>query len=84
MKKILSLFSGAGGLSCGFEKAGLNCLAGIDFSKSAIETFKNNHKKAVGIDGDIRKISIKEFKKKLIIKKSTLFVVDHLAKDFLL
>ena len=66
---FIDLFSGAGGLSCGFEKAGLNCLAGIDFSKSAIETFKSNHKKAVGIDRDIRKISIKEFKKKINNKK---------------
>lgn len=66
---FIDLFSGAGGLSCGFEKAGLNCLAGIDFFKSAIETFKKNHKKAVGIDGDIRKISIKEFKKKINNKK---------------
>jgi len=66
---FIDLFSGAGGLSCGFEKAGLNCVAGIDFFKSAIETFKNNHKNAVGIDGDIRKISIKEFKKKINNKK---------------
>ena len=60
---FIDLFSGAGGLSCGFEKAGLTCLAGIDFLKPAIETFKKNHKDAVGIDGDIRKISIKEFQK---------------------
>jgi len=66
---FIDLFSGAGGLSCGLEKAGLNCLAGIDFFKSAINTFKKNHKKAVGIDGDIRKISIKEFKKKIKNKK---------------
>ena len=61
---FIDLFSGAGGLSYGFEKAGLNCLAGIDFLKPAIETFKKNHKKAIGIDGDIRKILIKNFKKK--------------------
>jgi DNA (cytosine-5)-methyltransferase 1 len=66
---FIDLFSGAGGLSCGFEKAGLNCLAGIDFLKPAIETFKKNHKNAIGIDGDIRKISIKEFKKKIKNKK---------------
>jgi DNA (cytosine-5)-methyltransferase 1 len=66
---FIDLFSGAGGLSCGFEKAGLTCLAGIDFLKPAIETFKKNHKNAIGIDGDIRKISIKEFKKKIKSKK---------------
>jgi len=66
---FIDLFSGAGGLSYGFEKAGLNCLAGIDFLKPAIETFKKNHKKAIGIDGDIRKILIKDFKKKIKNKK---------------
>ena len=66
---FIDLFSGAGGLSCGFEKAGLTCLAGIDFLKPEIETFKKNHKNAIGIDGDIRKISIKEFKKKIKSKK---------------
>ena len=66
---FIDLFSGAGGLSYGFEKAGLNCLAGIDFFKQAIETFKTNHKKSLGISKDIRKISIKEFKKKIKNKK---------------
>ena len=62
---FIDLFCGAGGLSYGFEKVGLNCLAGIDNFKNAIETFKINHKKSIGIDGDIRKISIKDFKKKI-------------------
>ena len=62
---FIDLFCGAGGLSYGFEKIGLNCLAGIDHFKNAIETFKKNHPNAVGIDGDIRNISIKEFRKKI-------------------
>ena len=33
---FIELFSGAGGMSAGFINAGLNCLAGIDFSKDAI------------------------------------------------
>ena len=66
---FIDLFSGAGGLSYGFEKAGLNCLAGIDSFKQAIETFKINHKKSLGISEDIRKISIRDFKKKIKNKK---------------
>ena len=66
---FIDLFCGAGGLSYGFEKVGLNCLAGVDHSKNAIETFKINHKNTIGIDGDIRKISIKDFKKKIKNKK---------------
>ena len=66
---FIDLFSGAGGLSYGFEKAGLKCLAGIDSFKQAIETFKKNHKHAIATSEDIRKISIKEFKKKINNKK---------------
>ena len=63
--KFIDLFCGAGGLSYGFEKAGLKCLVGVDSFKNAIETFKLNHKNSLGIDADIRKISIKDFKKKI-------------------
>ena len=57
---FIDLFSGAGGLSTGFSKAGLNCLAGIDFLKPAMETFSLNHKNAIGVRADIRKIKTKE------------------------
>ena len=38
---FIDLFSGAGGLSTGFSKAGLNCLAGIDFLKPAMESIQH-------------------------------------------
>lgn len=40
---FIDLFSGAGGLSCGLEQAGLTCILGVDMDKHAIETFKKNH-----------------------------------------
>jgi DNA (cytosine-5)-methyltransferase 1 len=40
---FIDVFSGAGGLSCGLELAGMKCLLGIDMDKNAIETFKANH-----------------------------------------
>ncbi|HLE11723.1 MAG: hypothetical protein A2504_15505 [Bdellovibrionales bacterium RIFOXYD12_FULL_39_22] len=54
---FIDLFSGAGGMSCGLEMAGLNCLLGVDFDKKAIETFKKNHKKAQSYCGDINKLT---------------------------
>ena len=66
---FIDLFSGSGGMSAGFIKAGLNCLAGIDFSKDAIETFSYNHKKSIAICDDIRKIKIKDFLDKINNKK---------------
>jgi len=62
-KKInfIDLFSGCGGISEGLESTKqFKCLLGIDFSKDAIETFKANHKNAIGICGDIREIRTKE------------------------
>jgi DNA (cytosine-5)-methyltransferase 1 len=38
------LFSGCGGFSHGFEEAGFEVVAGIDFDKSALQTFELNHK----------------------------------------
>lgn len=66
---FIDLFSGAGGMSAGFINAGLNCLAGIDFSKDAIETFSYNHKNSISICDDIRKINIEKFLNKIGNKK---------------
>ncbi len=61
-KTFIDLFSGAGGLSCGLEMSGFKCLLGIDQDKTAIETFKLNHKYAQAIAGDIREISTESIK----------------------
>lgn len=41
--KVLDLFCGAGGFSHGFKKSGMELVAGIDFWKTAIDTYKRNH-----------------------------------------
>lgn len=56
---FIDVFSGAGGLSCGMELAGLNCVLGIEIDKYAAETFKFNHKNAEVYCGDIRKLDQK-------------------------
>ena len=58
---VADLFCGIGGFSKGFEKAGFEIIFGLDNWKIALETFKNNHKKAEVIDGDIA--NIQEFHK---------------------
>lgn len=57
-KKFIDLFSGAGGMSCGLEMAGFQCLLGVDYDATAIETFQFNHQHANTIIGDLREISI--------------------------
>jgi len=57
-KKFIDLFSGAGGMSCGLEIAGFECLLGVDYDATAIETFQLNHKTAKTIVGDLKEISV--------------------------
>lgn len=60
---VIDLFSGAGGLSYGFEMAGFNILLGVDNDKKSLETFERNHKNAKSICGDITQISYQDIKK---------------------
>ena len=53
---IISLFSGAGGLDLGFEKAGLKVVVANEFDKNICPTYKYNHPNTKLIEGDIRKI----------------------------
>ena len=47
-----SLFSGAGGLDLGFEKAGFNVVAANEYDKTIWETYEKNHDTKL-IKGDI-------------------------------
>lgn len=40
--KFIDLFCGCGGFSLGLEKAGLQCLAALDFNPQAIKVFRHN------------------------------------------
>ena len=45
--KIASLFSGAGGLDLGFQKAGFNIIWANEYDKEIWETYEKNHPKVV-------------------------------------
>ena len=53
--KVVSLFSGAGGLDLGFEKAGFEIVFANEFDKTIWETYEKNHKAPLD-KRDIRKI----------------------------
>lgn len=57
--KILSLFSGCGGLDQGFLKAGFNIVWANDFDKYAVETYKANFGDNIVLQ-DINKIKFDE------------------------
>lgn len=57
--KVVSLFSGAGGMDLGFKQAGFDIVWANDFEKDAVETYKKNIGEHI-ILGDITKISSKD------------------------
>lgn len=55
--KVISLFSGCGGLDLGFEKAGFEIPVANEFDPAIYPTFKFNHPKTHLIEGDVRQIT---------------------------
>ncbi|MCD7920702.1 MAG: DNA cytosine methyltransferase [Clostridiales bacterium] len=51
--KVLDVFSGAGGFSCGFEMAGCEIIGAIERDKWATDTFRLNHPASKILLGDI-------------------------------
>lgn len=70
---FIDVFSGAGGLSCGLELAGMKCLLGIDMDKNAIETFKNNHHHANTYCGSVTDLTEKKLNE--LLKNQTVHAV---------
>lgn len=70
----IDLFCGCGGLSYGFECAGVNILLGIDNDATALKAFENNHKNAKTICGDITTTTLSDIKERIGDKKIDLII----------
>lgn len=58
--RVISLFSGAGGLDIGLEQAGYEIAVALDFDHDSCETLRINFKDTAIIEGDVTKISTEE------------------------
>jgi len=59
-KKVISLFSGCGGMDLGFHLAGFKSLVAVEENKTASTTFKKNIDGVEVLNGDITNIKTKE------------------------
>jgi DNA (cytosine-5)-methyltransferase 1 len=59
---FIDLFSGAGGLSCGFEMAGFESIYALDFDEFACETYAANHPNAHVCCDAVQNVSPKDIK----------------------
>lgn len=68
--KAVDFFCGAGGMTSGFKKAGINVLAGIDIDASCKATYESNNKGSIFIQADISVLKEKELTERLGVEKN--------------
>ncbi len=76
--KVFDLFCGTGGFSKGLEdsdRATFEVVFGIDLLNTSVETFKLNHRRAIGLAKDIRTVRRHEVESLTGIKKGTLDIL---------
>ena len=56
--KAIDFFCSAGGMTEGFENAGIDVIAGIDIASDCKETYEKNHPNSRFILNDIKKMTI--------------------------
>lgn len=58
---VIDLFSGCGGFSVGFEKAGCRILKAVEYDKSIALSYSHNHRNTIMLTEDIGKVDNKKY-----------------------
>lgn len=75
MPNVLSIFSGGGGIDCGFKKAGFDICLSTDFWQPACDTLEKNKVGKKVVCDDIRNIDYEECLAAIGMKKSEIDVL---------
>ena len=75
MPNVLSIFSGGGGIDCGFKKAGFDICFSTDFWKPTCDTLKKNKVGRLVVCDDIRKIDYDACLAQINMKKADIDVL---------
>lgn len=68
----IDLFCGCGGLSLGLRRAGFTVLGALDADRLAVDTYKENHKRASVLARDIREVSAVQWMEELGLSRGKL------------
>jgi DNA (cytosine-5)-methyltransferase 1 len=68
--KAVDFFCGAGGVTCGFLKAGIRVLGGIDIDETCKETYEKNNNNAKFLHRDISKYDPEQLQEDLRINRN--------------
>lgn len=58
---FVDLFCGAGGLSCGLERAGFEAVGAVDFDRHSMASYQANHPDTLSLTRDISRIRASDF-----------------------
>ena len=61
MNRVIDLFSGCGGFSVGFKRAGFEIVKAVEFDKTISESYIYNHPDTLMINKDIREIDNRDY-----------------------
>ncbi|MBI2722476.1 MAG: DNA cytosine methyltransferase [Bacteroidetes bacterium] len=68
--KAIDFFCGAGGVTCGFRKAGIKVLGGVDIDNSCKETYEKNNPGSKFMHADISELTFDKLQNELNIARN--------------
>jgi DNA (cytosine-5)-methyltransferase 1 len=70
--KVVDLFSGCGGISCGFRMEGFEIVAGVDLNRTALGTYQANFPGALTLERDLSILDPRDLLESLRLKPGDL------------